>query len=94
MYPLVLCSMIALGVIIAKYLTLFQAIHGTKKVLRDVEELAVEGDVEGAIELAYATPGPASAILLAGLGLYRVVFGVQDPIGGPAPDPSQDPRCW
>ena len=67
MYPLVLCSMIALGVIIAKYLTLFQAIHGTKKVLRDVEELAVEGDVEGAIELAYATPGPASAILLAGL---------------------------
>ena len=67
MYPLVLCSMIALGVIIAKYLTLFQAIRGTKKVLRDVEELAVEGDVEGAIELAYATPGPASAILLAGL---------------------------
>ena len=67
MYPLVLCSMIALGVIIAKYLTLFQAIHGTKKVLRDVEELAAEGDVEGAIELAYATPGPASAILLAGL---------------------------
>ena len=66
MYPLVLCSMIALGVIIAKYLTLFQAIHGTKKVLRDVEELAAEGDVEGAIELAYATPGPAAAILLAG----------------------------
>ena len=67
MYPLVLCSMIALGVIIAKYLTLFQAHRGTKKVLREVEELAASGDVEAAIQLAHTTPGPASAILLAGL---------------------------
>jgi len=67
MYPLVLCSMIALGVIIAKYLTLFQASRGTKRVLRDVEELAAEGDVDAAMQLAHSTPGPVSAILLAGL---------------------------
>ena len=67
MYPLVLCSMIALGVIIAKFLTLSQASRGTKRVLRDVEELAAEGDVEAAMQLAHSTPGPVSAILLAGL---------------------------
>ena len=67
MYPLVLCSMIALGVIIAKFLTLSQASRGTKRVLRDVEELAAEGDVDAAMQLAHSTPGPVSAILLAGL---------------------------
>jgi len=67
MYPLVLCSMIALGVIIAKAWTLWVAHRGTTKVLQEVEEKAMAGDVEGAIWIAHNTPGPASAILLAGL---------------------------
>ena len=67
MYPLVLCSMIALGVMIAKFFTLHIAHRGTNKVLQEVEELALAGDIHGAIEVARDTPGPASAILLAGL---------------------------
>ena len=67
MYPLVLCSMIAFGVVIAKALTLHIAHKGTRKVLTEVEELARAGDLAGAIQVASETPGPASAILLAGL---------------------------
>ena len=67
MYPLVLCSLIAVGVIIAKAWTLWVAHRGTSDLLQQVEEATRAGDVEGAIRLASETPGPASAILLAGL---------------------------
>ena len=67
MYPLVLCSMISVGVMIAKFFTLRIAHKGTNRVLEDVDELVQQGDVAGAIEVCYNTPGPASAILLAGL---------------------------
>ena len=71
MYPLVLCSMVAFGVMIAKFFTLRIAHKGTHNVLTEVEELTRAGDVEGAIEVAQNTPGPASAILLAGLHRIR-----------------------
>jgi biopolymer transport protein ExbB len=67
MYPLVLCSMIALGVMIAKFFTLYFAHHGTRRVLSEVEEKARAGDIQGAIAVARDTPGPAAAILLVGL---------------------------
>ena len=67
MYPLVLCSLIALGVIIAKAWTLWQAHHGTAHLLDEVEAKAMAGNVEEAVALASETPGPAAAILLVGL---------------------------
>ncbi len=67
MYPLTLCSMIALGVIFAKFFTLHVAHRGTDRVLEEVEEAAKTGDVSAAIEICRETPGPAGAILLAGL---------------------------
>ncbi|MDH3205376.1 MAG: MotA/TolQ/ExbB proton channel family protein [Gemmatimonadota bacterium] len=67
MYPLVLCSMIALGVMIAKAWTLWLAHKGTVRVLSGVEEAALSGDIDGAIDIAHNTAGPAAAILLAGL---------------------------
>ena len=67
MYPLVLCSLIAVGVIIAKAWTLWVAHRGTAYVLEQVEMATRAGDIEGAIQIASDTPGPASAILLAGL---------------------------
>jgi len=67
MYPLVLCSLVAVGVIIAKFWTLWIAHSGTARVLREVEEATLEGDIGAAIEIARDTPGPAAAILLAGL---------------------------
>jgi len=67
MYPLVLCSLIALGVIIAKSWTLWAAGASTKEVLAEVEEAAAAGRIAEAAELAAARPGPAAAILVAGL---------------------------
>jgi len=67
MYPLVLCSLIALGVIIAKAWTLWLAHKDTGALLREVEEAARAGRIDEAIRVASETPGPAAAILLAGL---------------------------
>jgi biopolymer transport protein ExbB len=67
MYPLILCSLIALGVIIAKGWTLWIAHHHTKRVLAEVEENARAGNLQEAVAVAAGTPGPAAAILYAGL---------------------------
>ncbi len=71
MYPLVLCSLIALGVIIAKAWTLWAAHKGTTDVLTRVEEAARAGRVDEAMQIASDTPGPTAAILLAGLRRMR-----------------------
>ncbi|MGD8363215.1 MAG: MotA/TolQ/ExbB proton channel family protein [Gemmatimonadota bacterium] len=73
MYPLVLCSLIALGVIIAKFWTLWVAHRHTRRVLVNVEEAARAGNLEQAMEIASDTPGPTAAILLAGLRRIRRV---------------------
>ena len=67
MYPLVLCSLIALGVIIAKAWTLHIAHASTQDVLAEVEEAAAAGRLDEAVQLAAARPGPTAAILVAGL---------------------------
>ena len=67
MYPLVLCSLIALGVMIAKAWTLWAAHKDTARVLAEVDELARAGDIDGAMVAAGSKRGPASAILMAGL---------------------------
>ena len=71
MYPLVLCSLIALGVMIAKACTLWAAHKDTARVLADVDELARAGDIDGAMAAAGSKRGPASAILMAGLRRIR-----------------------
>jgi len=73
MYPLVLCSLIALGVVIAKFWTLWVAHRHTHSILVHVEEAARAGNLEEAMSLASDTPGPAAAILLAGLKRIRRV---------------------
>jgi biopolymer transport protein ExbB len=67
MYPLLLASLIGLGVIIAKAYILWAARRDARKVLRESEALAREGKLEEAIALSERTPGPVPAILLAGL---------------------------
>lgn len=71
MYPLIVCSLIALGVIIAKAWTLWIAHRDTVSVLEKVEEAAAAGRLDEASEVAASTPGPAAAILLAGLRRVR-----------------------
>ena len=67
MYPLVLCSLVALGVIIAKAWTLHTAHRGAHQVLTAAEEAARGGRLDEAMEIARGTPGPTAAILMAGL---------------------------
>jgi len=71
MYALVLCSLIALGVIIAKAWTLWIAHRDTDTILNDVRELTSEGRVDEAIQRCIETPGPTAAILLVGLRRIR-----------------------
>lgn len=71
MYPLVLCSLVALGVIIAKAWTLWVAHRGTAQLLSEVEEAARQGDFDQAMAISAETPGPTAAILMAGLRRIR-----------------------
>ncbi len=71
MYPLVICSLIGLGVIIAKAWTLWVAHRSASKVIGAVEDAAMDGRVDEAAAIAASTPGPAAAILLAGLRRIR-----------------------
>ncbi len=67
MYPLVLCSLLALGVIIAKAFTLWTAHRRSRELLGRVAELGAEGRLDEAIAITESTPGPVAAILDAGL---------------------------
>ena len=67
MYALVLLSLVALGVIIAKAWTLWVAHRDTEQVLEEAKGLALEGRIDEAMQVAANTPGPTAAILLAGL---------------------------
>ncbi|HEY8482999.1 MAG TPA: MotA/TolQ/ExbB proton channel family protein [Longimicrobiales bacterium] len=78
MYPLVLCSLLALGVIIAKAYTLWAAHRGSRKIIERVAELGQQGRIDEAIELAVNTPGPVAAILLSGLRRIRDSRGSED----------------
>jgi len=71
MYALVLASLVGLGVTIAKAWTLWIAHRDTDRILAEVKELTEAGRIEEAIRAAADTPGPAAAILVAGLRRIR-----------------------
>ena len=71
MYPLLLCSLFALGVIIAKGYTLWVARRNSEEVLEQVGTLARAGKMDQAIRVASETPGPVAAILYSGLRRVR-----------------------
>jgi biopolymer transport protein ExbB len=71
MYPLILCSLFATGVIIAKAYTLWAAHRRSRSVLEEVEGLARSGRLDDAIRVAAETPGPVAAILYSGLRRLR-----------------------
>jgi biopolymer transport protein ExbB len=76
MYFLVLCSLLALGVMIAKFYLLWVAHRDSKALL---EEVAVKGKIPEAlnsvIALADETQGPVAAILSSGLRRVRDASG-------------------
>jgi len=72
MYFLVLSSLLALGVMIAKaYILLIAHLH-SKRLLREIAEMTGGvGKVDSAIELADETEGPVAAIVSSGLRRVR-----------------------
>ncbi|MFQ5689917.1 MAG: MotA/TolQ/ExbB proton channel family protein [Gemmatimonadota bacterium] len=71
MYPLIVCSLIALGEIIAKFWTLMVAHRESDRLLSELEALGEVGRLDEAIAKAEETRGPVAAILLAGLRRVR-----------------------
>lgn len=68
MYFLMLCSLLALGVMIAKFYMLFVAHRDSKQLLEEVENLPHnEQGMKGAMRLAEDTQGPVAAIFMSGL---------------------------
>jgi biopolymer transport protein ExbB len=67
MYPLLLFSLLGMGVIIAKLWVLYVARRDTQRVLEEVSELARDRRLDEALSVAERTPGPVAAVLLSGL---------------------------
>jgi biopolymer transport protein ExbB len=71
MYPILLSSLVGLGVILAKGWTLWQAHAGSRRLLATVREAAREGRLDEALDLASRGRGPTATILTAGLRRIR-----------------------
>lgn len=67
MYPLVLCSLFGLGVILAKGYALWVARQKSEAILAEVTELVQARRLQEAIRRCEETPGPVAAILLSAL---------------------------
>jgi biopolymer transport protein ExbB len=67
MYPLIISSLLAFGVMIAKGWTLWVAHRESRGLLADVEKLGREGRIDEALRMAEERPGPVAAILYSGL---------------------------
>jgi biopolymer transport protein ExbB len=71
MYPLLLFSLVGLGVILAKLWVLHVAHRETERILTEVSDLARERRLDDALALSHETPGPVAAILASGLTRIR-----------------------
>jgi len=71
MYPILLSSLIGLGVIIAKAWTLWHTRERTRHLLESVREAAMAGRLDEALDVASSARGPAAAILVVGLRRIR-----------------------
>ena len=81
MYFLVLCSLLALGVMIAKFYLLWVAHRDSKALLEEVEvKSKIPEALDSVIKLADDTQGPVAAILSSGLRRVRDASGSQKDI--------------
>jgi biopolymer transport protein ExbB len=71
MYPLILCSLFGLGVIIAKAYALWVARQKSESILEEVAQLVKAGRIPEAMRRCEETPGPVAAILHAALRHMR-----------------------
>ena len=62
-----ICLILGLAFAIERIITLNIATTNTDRLLNNIDEKLVEGDLEGAMEVAKSTPGPTASILYEGL---------------------------
>ncbi|MBW3623307.1 MAG: MotA/TolQ/ExbB proton channel family protein [Armatimonadetes bacterium] len=67
MYPLLLCSILALAVMIERAYALRRAAADHEALMVKLRNRLLEGDLNGAIETCRATPGPVARVLEGGL---------------------------
>lgn len=82
-WPLLVCLVIGIGVIIWKLISLWMIAAKTRQVLRDVDELLTQQQIREALELTRDTDAPAANILYAGLerseeGTDRVMKAIEN----------------
>ena len=82
MYPLVLCSMISVGVMIAKFFTLHIAHTGTNRVLTDVDELVHSGDIDGEFRISGVSVSGVDGADAVCLDLADALLPVERPVRG------------
>jgi biopolymer transport protein ExbB len=71
MYPLLLASLLGLGVILAKLYILTSAHRDARRIIEDIDAFARNGEVDEALRYLERTPGPLAAVLLAGFNRIR-----------------------
>jgi len=82
-WPLGLCVVIAIVVIIWKFFSLLAKSTSTRKILREVDELLAQHRIQEALELTRESDSPAANILYAGLerheeGTERVMKAIEN----------------
>ena len=82
-YPLSVCLIIGILVIIWKFISLMKTASKTRSILKDVDELLTQQRIREALELTRDTDSPAANILYAGLerheeGTDRVMKAIEN----------------
>jgi biopolymer transport protein ExbB len=67
MSTILVCMILGLAFCIERIITLNLATANTDKLLGNIESKLTSGDLEGAMEVAKSTPGPAASVLYEGL---------------------------
>ncbi len=83
MWPLLICSILGLAIIIVKFVTLTMAGSESRKLLTQVNALLEDANIPQAREVCEQTKGPVAVILLAGLkkvdqGAERVISAIEN----------------
>ena len=70
-WPLALCLVLGIIVIIIKFISLMGKTNSTRKILRDVDDLLTERRLQEALDVTRESNAPAANILHAGLERYE-----------------------
>jgi biopolymer transport protein ExbB len=72
MYPLLLCSVISVAIMIERYAALKRAAADTGRLMDEIRARLESGDVSGAVNACRSTPGPVARVLAGGLETVRL----------------------